>query len=39
MDENIVIASMSMLEMIPRNKCKVLDYECNRVNMKMKIIR
>jgi hypothetical protein len=39
MDENAIIAAMSMLEMIPSNKFKTLDYECNRMKMKMKILR
>jgi hypothetical protein len=38
MAENEIIAAMSMLEIIPSNKCKRLDYECNRMKMQMQIL-
>jgi hypothetical protein len=36
--ENAIIAAMSMLEMIPSNKCKMLDYECKRMKMQIQIL-
>jgi hypothetical protein len=36
--ENAIIAAMSMLEMIPSNKCKMLDYECKIMKMQIQIL-